>query len=103
MKNLDIYDKKLVNSLKWLIVAFFVIGVFFEPALAANWSDKIKGVADEGVNGLKVIGSAVALGCLLWSAYQIIWGGKRLQDMVGWFIGAIIAFAAEDIVSMFFK
>lgn len=97
---------KQVNYSRYLTCAA-VVGVMTlavaEPALAQSWTSKIKTVTDEGVSGLKAIGSGVALICLLWSAYQIIWGGKRLQDMVPWFIGAILAFAADDIVKLFFS
>lgn len=67
-----------------------------------NWGSTIKNVLDTAGTQLKLIGGGIALICLFWSAYQIIWGGKRLQDMTPWFLGAFLFFIAPQLVSLFF-
>lgn len=72
-----------------------------EPAFA-QWADKTNTVLTEVIKGLKTLGIGIATLCILWSAYQLIWGGKRLQDMVPFFIGAAVFLAGPEIVKLFF-
>ena len=69
---------------------------------APGWATETKTHLDTFATGLKYIGGAIATIVLIWCAYEILWGGKRLQDMKNWIIGALIFASSGHIVSLFF-
>ncbi len=73
-----------------------------ETVMAQAWAQRTKSTIDKVIAGLKTLGIGIATLCLLWSAYQIIWGGKRLQDMIPFFIGAGIFLAGPELAQLFF-
>jgi len=40
--------------------------------------------------------------CIMWVAYGLIWGGKRIQDFGMVIVGAIIIASASEIANMMF-
>lgn len=99
MKLLKKIDKKEVKE--W-ILAFFLcmpfVAVYAEPA----WAKETVTHLNTFITGLKWVGGAIATIVLLWSGAQIMWGGKQLQDMKYWIIGALIFAASGHIVEVFF-
>ncbi|MBR2251381.1 MAG: TrbC/VirB2 family protein [Neisseriaceae bacterium] len=104
MKLLKKIDKKEVKE--W-ILAFFLCMPFAAVYAAGSqgtpsWATETVGLLDKLITGLKWVGGAIATIVLLWSGAQIMWGGKQLQDMKYWIIGAIIFAASGHIVAVFF-
>ena len=66
-----------------------------------SWATETVGHLDKFITGLKWVGGAIATIVFLWCAYEIMWGGKRLQDMKGWIIGALMVASVGHIVKLF--
>lgn len=67
-----------------------------------SWATETTKHLDTFITGLKWVGGAIATIVFLWCAYEVMWGGKRLQDMKGWIIGALMVASAGHIVKLFF-
>ncbi|MBO7555290.1 MAG: TrbC/VirB2 family protein [Neisseriaceae bacterium] len=93
------------REVKEWVLAIAFCSLFSLPMLAnaaPEWANTTKGHLDNFITGLKWVGGGIATIVLLWCAYQIIWGEKRLVDMKNWFIGAAIFASAGHIVKIFF-
>lgn len=85
-----------------LFLAIFSLAIFAPEANAQVWADKTNSTFETVITGLRALGVTIATMCVIWSAYQLIWGGKRLQDMVPFFIGAAVFLAGPELVALFF-
>lgn len=65
-----------------------------------NWYDSINTASGQFGNGLKNIAAGIAICCLIWCGIQIMYGGKRLQDVAPWAIGGILVGSARWIVPL---
>lgn len=95
-------DKYLPAAQMLLLIAIVGMAVFLPDAQAQQWAEKTSSSLDTVIEGLKKLGIGIATMCIIWSAYQLIWGGKRLQDMVPFFIGACAFLAGPELVALFF-
>lgn len=101
-KNSNAISKLNRKEIKEWILAFFLCLPFAAVYATPAWATETKSFLDQIITGLKWIGGGIATILLLWIAYEVMWGGKRLQDCKNWIIGAIIFAASGHIVDMFF-
>lgn len=88
------------NRYFWLGLFCLAALMMAEPAQAQAWAEKTKSVAENIVNGLRMLCYPVALGTGIWIVIQIWTGGKRLQDMMHWIVGAALLIALPDLVKL---
>lgn len=95
-------SKFSLAHLQILFVCLVIVAMIVEPAAAQEWATKTKKSIDDFVTGLRILGVGIATLVIIWSAYQIIWGGKRLQDLVPFAVGCALFVGGTELVNAIF-
>ena len=94
--------KNTLELCQAFLICAVILMLILEPATAQEWATKTKKTIDDFIAGLRILGVGIATLVIIWSAYQIIWGGKRLQDLVPFAVGSAIFVGGTELVNAIF-
>ena len=94
--------KNTLEVCQAFLICAVILMLILEPATAQEWATKTKKSIDDFIAGLRILGAAIATLVIIWSAYQIIWGGKRLQDLVPFAVGCALFVGGTELVDAIF-
>lgn len=94
--------KKVKEWVQATVLSIAMCGLHMAAMAAPGWATEANTSLNTFITGLKWVGGGIATILLIWIAYEIMWGGKRLQDCKNWIIGAMIFASSGHIVDMFF-
>ncbi len=74
--------------------------VFMPSILSAAGIEKANTLMQNLVSALHAVAIATITAAIMWMAYGVMWGGKRIQDFGGIIVGAILLASAAEIAAL---